>query len=245
MDEAAPLCGIPRDPVAAAALGSAALSSSSRLLALRRAGRRRFSLTRWAKAGGAGRRCILVLVALLLVAVTSAQTFDVIAPSEARYRVRERVLGIWMPATVGAAQAVTGSVTFDVAVVGGGSGFSVEAARITSDQPVRDAAVRRETLATDEHPLVVFRPVRVTGLPSPLPRDGLAEITILGDLTIREAAHRVTWTGTAKFDGELVELEASTSVTFEELDLPKPGVGALVMLDDTIVLEVSLLLRRR
>jgi polyisoprenoid-binding protein YceI len=190
-------------------------------------------------------RARTLVLTLVMLTVASAQTFDVVAPSEARYLVRERVLGIWMPATVGSTTAVVGSVTFDGPVVAPGSRFDVDAARITSDQTARDAVVRRESLQTDEHPWVTFAPVQVTGLPSPLPTEGAFEITIVGDLSVRGVVRRVTWSGTARFDGEAVRLDASTRVTFEALDLPQPSLGALFVLDDEIVLEVALVLARR
>jgi polyisoprenoid-binding protein YceI len=190
-------------------------------------------------------RTTLALIVLATLAAATAQTFEVIAPSEARYRVRERVLGVWLPSTVGSTSAVSGAVTFDVGVVLPGAAVRVEAARIRSDQLARDASVRRDTLHTDEHPLIVFEPLRVVGLPAPLPSDGLVEISILGDLAIRGVVRQVTWAGSVRFDGDLAEIEAATSFTFDDFELPKPRLAGLVVLDDVIVLEVSLRLRRR
>jgi polyisoprenoid-binding protein YceI len=190
-------------------------------------------------------RALTVVLTLVMLSVASAQTFDVVAPSEARYLVRERVLGIWMPATVGSTTAVAGTVTFDGPVVVSGSRIDVDAATITSDQAARDAVVRRESLQTDEHRWVTFAPLQVGGLPSPMPTEGRVEITVVGDLTVRGVVRRITWSGTARFEGEVVHLDASTRVTFEALDLPQPRLGALVVLDDEIVLEVALVLARR
>lgn len=190
-------------------------------------------------------RSIIVLVTLLAVSLAAAQTFDVVAPSEARYRIRERLLGIWLPATVGTTSAVAGTVTLDGPVVVAGSRVDVEAARITSDQALRDAAVRSESLQTDDHPLVTFVPVRITGLPSPLPLEGTVEVDIIGDLRIRDVVRRVRWAGTARFEDDRVLLDARTAVTFDVFELPKPSLGGIVVLDDEIVLEVSLVLARR
>jgi polyisoprenoid-binding protein YceI len=190
-------------------------------------------------------RPLALSLALALLTVAAAQTFDVVAPSEARYRVRERVLGIWLPATVGSTSAVSGLVTFDGPVVVAPSRIEVEAARITSDQLARDIVVRRESLQTDRYPLVVFVPLQIVGLPWPLPREGSIEVDVLGELRVRDVARRVSWIGTARFEGDVVRLEASTTVTFEEIELPRPGLFALAILDDVITLEVALTLARR
>jgi polyisoprenoid-binding protein YceI len=190
-------------------------------------------------------RPLALSLALALLTVAAAQTFDVVAPSEARYRVRERVLGIWLPATVGSTSAVSGLVTLDGPVVVAPSRIEVEAARITSDQLARDIVVRRESLQTDRYPLVVFVPLQIVGLPWPLPREGSIEVDVLGELRVRDVARRVSWIGTARFEGDVVRLEASTTVTFEEIELPRPGLFALAILDDVITLEVALTLARR
>jgi polyisoprenoid-binding protein YceI len=167
--------------------------------------------------------------------------------SEARYRVREQLAGINFPSdAVGTTRAVEGSLSLDAEghIRRSDSRFTVDLRTLRSDRDRRDNYVRRNTLETERHPMAVFIPSDVRGLPFPLPQTGTASFELMGDLTMRETTRRVTWEATATFNGQEVSVQAKTSFRFADFGLSIPRVASVLSVEDTIRLETDLLLRR-
>ncbi|HEV8617542.1 MAG TPA: YceI family protein [Methylomirabilota bacterium] len=167
--------------------------------------------------------------------------------SEARYRVREQLVGVTLPNdAVGTTHAVAGAITFDAlgGVVSSQSRFTVDLRTLTSDEPRRDNFLRRNTLQTDRYPLAVFVPTEVRGLQFPLPQTGTATFEMTGDFTIRETTRRTTWQASATFKGAEVDVRADTAVRFADLGLEIPRVRVVLSVEDNIRLELDLGLRR-
>jgi polyisoprenoid-binding protein YceI len=167
--------------------------------------------------------------------------------SEVRYRVREQLVGVNFPNdAVGATSAVEGSVALDAQgrVIPGASRLTVDLRTLRSDQGRRDNYVRRNTLETDRFPTVTFVPTEVRGLPVPLPQTGSVPIELVGDLTVKDVTRRVTWEGTATFDGPRVAVRARTAFKFEDFNLRVPRVSVVLSVENDIKLEADLALRR-
>lgn len=185
------------------------------------------------------------LAASLMLAAASlalASGFQVVAPSEANYRVREQLAGFSFPNdAVGVTTAVSGLVRFaEVGAPEPGAQVVVELESLTSDNGRRDNYVHRNLLLTNRFPTAVFVPTAVTGLPAPLPSEGTHEVLIEGQLTLLEVTRPVVWRGTATFDGDAVHLEAATTFTFEDFGLAKPRVASVLSVADEITLEIRL-----
>lgn len=160
--------------------------------------------------------------------------------NEARYLVREQLAGFDFPNdAVGRTGAVSGELVLDGrgAVVPGVSRFVIDVSTLQSDQARRDNFLRRNTLATAEHPNVVFVATSARGLPFPLPRSGEVQFQLVGDLTVRDVTRAVTWDVTARFDGGAVVGRAQTKFTFAEFNLTKPRVARVLSVADDIRLE--------
>jgi polyisoprenoid-binding protein YceI len=167
--------------------------------------------------------------------------------SEARYRVREQLAGISFPSdAVGTTRAIEGSLSLDTQghIRGSDSRFTVDLRTLRSDRDRRDNYVRRNTLETERHPMAVFIPGEVRGLPFPLPQTGTASFELIGELTMRETTRRLTWEATATFNGQEVSVQAKTSFRFGDFGLTIPRVASVLSVEDTIRLETDLLLRR-
>jgi polyisoprenoid-binding protein YceI len=167
--------------------------------------------------------------------------------SEVRYRVREQLVGVSFPNdAVGATSAVEGTVALDAQgrVIPGASRLTVDLRTLRSDQGRRDNYVRRNTLETDRFPTVTFVPTEVRGLPVPLPQTGSVPIELVGDLTVKDVTRRVTWEGTATFDGPRVAVRARTAFKFEDFNLRVPRVSVVLSVENDIKLEADLALRR-
>lgn len=167
--------------------------------------------------------------------------------SEARYRVREQFVNVSFPVdAVGSTRSIEGVVLFDEEgrVLPEASSLRIDLSTLRSDQSRRDHFVRSNTLQTQRYPAALFAPVEVSGLPHPIPVEGAAEITVAGDLTIRDVTRRVEWTGTAHFRPDGMRVEANTTVTFAQFLLEKPRVGMILSLADEIRLEAEIDFRR-
>lgn len=175
-------------------------------------------------------------------------TYGVVSEeSEARYRVREQLVGVDLPNdAVGATRAITGVLVLEGnTVVSEASRFQVDLRTLTSDQARRDNFIRRNTLQTDRYPYAVFVPREVRGLPSPLPTSGEHTFQLIGDLTIREVTRPVTWEVTARVEGDRVIAQARTQFTFADFNLEPPQVPVVLSVDETIRLEIDVVLQRQ
>ena len=166
--------------------------------------------------------------------------------TEVRYRVREQLVGLSFPNdAVGATGAVEGSITFDPqGRVLPDSRVTVDLRTLRSDEARRDNYVRRNTLETDRFPTVTFVPTEARRLAFPLPQTGSVPIELVGDLTVRDVTRRVTWEGTATFDGPRVTVRARTAFRFGDFGLRVPRVSVVLSVEDDIKLEADLSLRR-
>ncbi|MBO8141724.1 MAG: YceI family protein [Firmicutes bacterium] len=166
--------------------------------------------------------------------------------STARYRVGERLVNIPLPVeAVGVTQDVSGTVYFDkTGQPAAESVVRVELGSLRSDQSRRDNFVRNNVLQVRQYPQAVFVPTEIRGMPWPVPESGQADITIVGQLTIRDVTREVEWTGQAAFDGETMRITAATSVTFDDFNLSQPRVPIVLSVDEVIRLEADIVLQR-
>ena len=167
--------------------------------------------------------------------------------SEARYLVREQLAGLSFPNdAVGTTSAIQGSIVLDAQgrVLPSESRFTVDLRTLRSDEARRDNYLRRNTLETDRNPNAVFVPTEARGLPIPLPQTGTASFDLVGDLTIRDTTRRITWEATATIQGQDLGVQARTAFRFADFGLRIPRVASVLSVEDTIRLEIDLLLGR-
>jgi polyisoprenoid-binding protein YceI len=204
------------------------------------------------------RRIPLFVVPLALLAAVSAPvsaqaTAAVSGPAvqvwqvapqqnEARYLVREQLARLDFPNdAVGRTSRVTGGIAVDEAgnVVTGQSRIVIDMASLESDSDRRDNFIRRNTLQTDEHPMVIFDPTSFTGLTFPLPESGAIQFRMNGNLTVRGVTRPVSWDVMAQVNDGALRGEARTQFTFADFDITKPRVASVLSVADEIRLEYS------
>ncbi|HEV8672943.1 MAG TPA: YceI family protein [Methylomirabilota bacterium] len=167
--------------------------------------------------------------------------------SEARYRVREQLVGLNFPNdAVGTTNAIEGHIALDPQgrLLPGDSRFTIDLRTLRSDEARRDSYLRRNTLETDRYPTATFVPTELRGLRLPLPSAGPVSFELVGDFTVREETRRITWAATATFNGDEVSVQARTAFRFADLGLRIPRVSVVLSVEDHIRLETDLLLRR-
>jgi polyisoprenoid-binding protein YceI len=166
----------------------------------------------------------------------------ILAPdgNEARYRVREQLVGLEFPNdAVGATNAITGRLVLnpDGRVVSGASTFVIDVTTLKSDKERRDGYLQRRTLETEQYPTVTLAPTAARGLPWPLPASGPFSFELEGDLTIRSVTRSVRWQVEAVAEAGGFSGKATTSFPFEAFELMQPKVSAVLSVENEIKLE--------
>ncbi len=174
----------------------------------------------------------------------------VLAPngSAARYRVREQLMGHDFPNdAVGETKSLKGAISFDASgkVIRDESKFTLDAGTFVSDQNRRDGYVRGRLLEAQDYPTITFVPTEIRGVKLPVPKLGSAQIQMLGDLTVHGVTRPTVWNGTVQFSDSAVTGTASTSFTFDDIQLEQPRVPVLLSVADTIKLEIDFNLVRQ
>jgi polyisoprenoid-binding protein YceI len=170
------------------------------------------------------------------------------AGNEARYRVREQLMGANLPNdAIGATRTITGSIVAypDGRIVKDSSKLVIHLDSLKSDKDRRDGFLRRRTLETEKYPTVELIPTEVRGFNGTLPASGTASFQLLGDLVLKGVPHPTVWNVTARAEGQNVAGSASTAFTFKDVGLDQPKVPVVLSVADTIKLEYDFRLTRQ
>ena len=174
----------------------------------------------------------------------------VIGPSgnEARYRVREQLMGANLPNdAIGATKWIEGSILAypDGRIVKDSSKIVIHLDSLKSDKDRRDGFLRRRTLETEKYPTVELIPTEVRGFNGTLPASGTATFQLLGDLVLKGVPHPTVWNVTARAEGQNVAGTAATAFTFKDVGLDQPKVPVVLSVADTIKLEYDFRMMRQ
>ena len=127
-----------------------------------------------------------------------------------------------------------GSFTPDSKVV-------VDLTRLSSDQALRDRWLQLFGLETNKFKTATFVPLKVTGLPLPLPATGQWPFAIEGLLTVHGVPGKYIWSGTAQRSGRDLTATATLNVKWDSFKIEKPqaAVTQVVSVSDDIRLELK------
>jgi polyisoprenoid-binding protein YceI len=159
--------------------------------------------------------------------------------NEARYRVREQLVGVDLPNdAVGTTQAIAGTLLVDAAgnVVRDSSRITVTITGLKSDKDRRDNFIRRRTMETEKYPTVELVPTALRGLTA-RPKAGPSTFELIGDLTVHGVTRPSTWKVNAHSEGDDLVGSATTAFTFKDFALDQPRVPIVLSVEDTIKLE--------
>ena len=167
----------------------------------------------------------------------------VLAPegNEARFRVREQLVGFDLPNdAIGSTAKIDGALMLGAngQIMRDSSRFTVDLTTLTSDRSQRDGYIKRRTIVTDSFPTAVFVPTSAQDLPAALPATGDLAFSLTGDLTIHGVTKPATWVVRAKrVAGGAVTGTATTEFKFGDFNMTIPKVARVLSVDDRIVLE--------
>jgi polyisoprenoid-binding protein YceI len=162
------------------------------------------------------------------------------AGNEARYRVREVLMGATLPNdAVGVTKSITGTILAypDGRIVKDSSKIVIHLDSLKSDKDRRDGFLRRRTLETEKHPIVELIPTEIRGFNGKLPASGAVTFQLVGDLVLKGVARPTVWNVTARAEGQDVAGTATTAFTFKDAGLDQPKVPMVLSVADTIKLE--------
>jgi hypothetical protein len=173
--------------------------------------------------------------------VTGGTVFSVArGDGVATVRIREQLVGWTVPDdAILTSDDVSGTFgllddgTFDPA-----SSLTISLTTIKSDDPIRaDAA--RETMNAGLHPLVEFRPLRTSGLPTPLPATGRWDFRMTGSLRVNGISRDLDWEASTERVGGEIKATARTSFRFGDFAMDVPRRGPVLSIVDEIRLQVD------
>ena len=175
-------------------------------------------------------------------AAQSTRLRFLVAPTgnEARYRVREQLVGKDLPNDViGVTKDVSGRLIVepDGRVIQDSSKIVVQVATLKTDQTRRDNYLRRRTLETEKYPTVELVPTTFAGISSPIAPGTSRSFSLTGNLTIHGVTRPTTWQVTARAEGSDVVGKATTAFTFKDFSLDQPRVPIVMSVADTVRLE--------
>ncbi len=116
---------------------------------------------------------------------------------------------------------------------------------LESDSTLRDKRIRHDFLESTHWPFATFEATEISGLPATIATgDGAtteADITITGDLTLKEATNPVTFSGSARLTDDVITATVSGTVLMSDYDIGPIHVAALVHTGDEIdfTLDIS------
>jgi len=168
---------------------------------------------------------------------------EILDETNASYRIGETLT--WFPDPITAiarTSDVTGKIIFNGdGTIAEGSSIVVGVSTLKSDKPKRDGWVQRSSGLGNK---VTFSVKENPGMPWPIPESGSIDFVLSGDMVIAGETIRSEWNVSATFYPDAVSGTASTTVTWNEIGLSKPGLSFIISVDDIILLEIDFVASR-
>lgn len=160
-------------------------------------------------------------------------TWTVGAGSEAGYRVDEVLNGL-DNTVVGRTEDVTGDIVVADGTATSGT-VTVDMTTVTTDSDSRDSQFKGTIMNTTEFPTATFT------LTEPVPLDGLAnaggpvELTVRGELTLRDVTREVDADVKMRMSGDAVQAAGSIPITFADFEIDAPNLAFVRVEQDGLV----------
>jgi polyisoprenoid-binding protein YceI len=169
-------------------------------------------------------------------------TFQIVPDqTQASYSVQEVLLGQSLT-TTGTTNTVQGQ--FQLGVKDGKpyielSQLRVDLRTLTSDNRLRDEAIRRQWLESNTYPYADFVAKEVTGFPSDPVEGQDVHFKVTGDMTIRNITRSVTFDITAKVEGDMLTGTATTLIYMKDYGFSAPEIAGRFTVADGVTVTVK------
>ena len=161
-----------------------------------------------------------------------------------QYQVEEEFLGQPVPfvTAIGATSVLDGEVTLafagnTVAIERGT--FTADISTLTSDRPRRDQAIHDRWLESAQYPLATFKADDVQHLPADAALGKDVTFQVAGDMTIRAVTDPITWSMTARVDGDTLAGTATTYFLMRDYGFEPPDIAGMLKVTDGVSVTVD------
>ena len=162
--------------------------------------------------------------------------------SSVTYEVEERLVGTSKVAT-GSTSAVAGDIVLDLddpaASTVGTVVVNVET--LSSDSSLRDKRLRHDFLSSSHFRFAEFTPTDITGWPTTIEDGTTYDLTVVGDLTVKETTASQTFTGTARLDGDDLHVSLTADLLLSTYDVGPISISGLVSTGDDARLVIDVI----
>jgi plastocyanin/polyisoprenoid-binding protein YceI len=146
---------------------------------------------------------------------------------------------------VGTTDRVDGTFTFDPAQPNAAvfNTIRVNARTLATDSPQRNGAIARLILESEKpsNEFITFTPSSVDGIPSTARVGDAFEVSVLGNLKIRDIGRDVTFSGTVTLvSADKIEMDLSTTVTRADYELTIPNIPFVANVSQDVKLRAKL-----
>ncbi len=172
----------------------------------------------------------------------AGQVFEIVqADSEVRFSIDEILRG--SPTTaVGTTNQVSGQVAVDLenparSQVGT---VLINARTLTTDENFRNRAIQNQILDTGVYEFIVFEATQIQGLPDGIAIGDSVNLTIIGELTIRDITQPASFDTTVTLvAADRLQGTAVASVLRSDYQLVIPSVPSVAEVSDEVILEID------
>jgi polyisoprenoid-binding protein YceI len=120
------------------------------------------------------------------------------------------------------------------------SRIDVDMRTLQSDQARRDNFLYNNTLEAEKYPLATFVLLDVEGLDAPLADGETKDVTLIGNLTLRDTTKVVAWEAEASMDGDNLIVKANTNFDMPDFNITPPRVPMVLALNENVRLEFDM-----
>ncbi len=119
------------------------------------------------------------------------------------------------------------------------SNLQVDLRTLTSDNAVRDAAIRKNWLESEKYPKAIFVANDVQGLPADASQDNTYQFRVTGDMTIRNITNPVTFDITARIKDNQLVGEGTATIYMKDYGFDPPSVVGKTIVSDPVTISVK------
>ena len=165
--------------------------------------------------------------------------------SSLTYSVEESLAGSDRTA-VGVTQTLAGDIVVDLVDPSNSQigAIVVNVEMFDSDSSLRDKRIRHDFLESRHFPFASFVATEIVGLPTTADDNTETELTITGDLTVKETSLPITFTGTASMDGDALTATMTSQALMSDYDIGPIHVAGLAHTGNEIGLTFVLVADR-
>jgi polyisoprenoid-binding protein YceI len=119
------------------------------------------------------------------------------------------------------------------------SNLQVDLRTLSTDNPLRDQAIRKQWLESDKYPMAIFVADSVEGLAADAVQNQPYKFQVTGDMTIRNITRRATFDVTATVRGDQIVGEGTTIIHMRDFGFEPPNIVGTTLVSDPATISVQ------